>query len=396
MTRIAYVSADPGVPIFGNKGCSIHAQEVLAALRRRGAQVELFTTSGEGQPPAELEGVNVHRLPRPSKGDAAAREQGGLAGNISLRMELEGAQPFDFVYERYSLWSHAALEYARDAGVPGLLEVNAPLIEEQARYRVLLDRAGAERSAERAFRAASSLLAVSEEVARWLERFPTVDRKVHVVSNGIRPERFPADLEPSLPAPPGVFTVGFVGSLKAWHGLSVLVEAFALLHARRPATRLLIVGDGPEGNFLRADLARRGLDAAAVLTGAVPPNQVPPLVVSMDAAVAPYPRLEQFYFSPLKVYEYMAAGVAVVASRIGQLEKLIRPKVDGLLVAPGNAAELALALDWLANNPEMRARLGHTARRKVLTDHTWDGVAEKILGLAGQQPAALSGSPMGA
>ena len=174
----------------------------------------------------------------------------------------------------------------------------------------------------------------------------------------------------------------------------MLAEAFALLHARRPATRLLIVGDGPERKNLMADLARRRLEEAAVLTGAVPPTEVPALLASMDVAVAPYPPLEQFYFSPLKVYEYMAAGLAVVASRIGQLEKLIEPQADGLLVAPGNAAELALALDWLAQNPEVRARLGCTARRKVLLHHTWDAVAERIFDLAGQQHAALSGSPV--
>ena len=207
MTRIAYISADLGVPVFGRKGCSIHAQEVLASLGRRGAQVELFTTSGEGEPPAGLESVSLHPLPRPPKGDAAFREQAELAGNIALRRGLELARPFDFVYERYSLWSYAAMEFAHDTGLPGLLEVNAPLIEEQAQYRVLVDRAGAERAAERAFGAASSLVAVSDEVASWLEHFPAAEGKVHVVPNGIRPERFPTDLKPSMRSLPGVFTV---------------------------------------------------------------------------------------------------------------------------------------------------------------------------------------------
>src|SRR6516164_11392147 len=130
--RIAYVSSDLGVPIFGRKGCSIHAQEVLAALLRGGAEVELFTTHGEGERPQDLESIALHALQRPPKGDPAAREQAALAGNALLRNELMRSGSFDLIYERYSLWSFAGMEFARERHVPGLLEVNAPLIDEQA------------------------------------------------------------------------------------------------------------------------------------------------------------------------------------------------------------------------------------------------------------------------
>ena len=317
MTRFAYVSADLGVPVFGRKGCSIHVQEVLRSLARQGAQANLFTTSCEGEPSPGLEAVRLRALPRPPKGDRAAREQAELAGNANLRRELELAAPFDFVYERYSLWSFAGMEFARDAHVPGLLEVNSPLIEEQAEYRVLVDRIGAERVAERTFGAATALIAVSDEVAAYLERFSAARGKVHVVPNAVDPDRFPEGVRPALPVEPGVFTVGFVGTLKAWHGLSFLIEAFALLHTRQPRTRLLIVGDGPELEKLVADVTVRGLANATHFTGSVPSGEVAGLLAAMDVAVAPYPNLPQFYFSPLKVYEYMAGGLPVVASRIG-------------------------------------------------------------------------------
>jgi len=185
-----------------------------------------------------------------------------------------------------------------------------------------------------------------------------------------------------LPAEAGTFTVGFVGTLKPWHGLSVLIEAYALVLERSPNARLLIVGDGTEKEKLRADLFSRNLLDKAHFTGTVAHTDVPGLLVSMDVAVAPYPNLADFYFSPLKVYEYMAAGRPVVASNIGQLRKLINHDVNGWLVPAGDPTALAHALVRLRNEPLLRARLGQAARACTLHEHTWDRVVDRIFGLA--------------
>src|SRR3989442_15000589 len=102
--RIAYICADPGVPIFGHKGCSIHVQEVLRSFSRHGAQVEVFATHTEGAPPPGLETIRVHRLPAPPAGARAVREQAALTANHDLHAALEREGPFDLVYARYSLW----------------------------------------------------------------------------------------------------------------------------------------------------------------------------------------------------------------------------------------------------------------------------------------------------
>jgi len=388
--RMAYVCADPGVPVFGRKGCSIHVQEVIRALQGHGVRVELFATRLDGDPPSGLETVRIHKLLALPKGELAAREQAALAANRDMHIVLEREGPFDLVYERYSLWSFAGMEYAKARGVPGLLEVNAPLIKEQAEYRGLVDFASAKRVAERVFAAATALIAVSEEIAAYLESYSTARGRVHVVSNGVNPDRFPADLKPSCPARTGTFTVGFLGTLKLWHGLPILVEAFARLHQHDPNSRLLVVGDGPERERLLADLSTHGLLEAVRLTGAVAPSQIPGLLASMDVAVAPYPQQSSFYFSPLKVYEYMAAGRAVVASRVGQLANLIEDGVNGLLCPAGDPIALAVALDQLRRAPELRARLGKAARVTVLRDHTWEVVAQYILQLAGLEPISIS------
>ncbi len=379
--RIAYVCADPGIPVLGQKGCSIHVQEVIRALRRQGATVELFAVRLGDAPPADLADLKVHRLPPIPKGDPAIREQTAFSINPDLQVDLELASPFDLVYERYSLWSYSAMEFAQRNGIPGLLEVNAPLIEEQIQHRCLINRDVAEQVAQQVFQSASSIIAVSAAVKHYLSQWVSLE-KVHVIPNGVNHHCFANGVQPLIGKDQNAFTVGFVGSLKPWHGLSHLVNAFARLHQHVPQARLLIVGDGPQRDWLTAELQRQGLQSAARLTGAVSPKLIPGLLASMDVAVAPYPESNDFYFSPLKIVEYMAAGLPVVASRIGQINELVQDGVTGLLCSPGDEIALARALEQLWRSPDRRYQLGQAARRHILAHHTWDAVAQQILAIA--------------
>ncbi|HYV25929.1 MAG TPA: glycosyltransferase family 4 protein [Candidatus Eisenbacteria bacterium] len=382
--RIAYICADAGVPVFGRKGCSIHVQEIIRAFRGQGAAVKLFASRFDGNAPLDLQPVSIHPLPLLPKGGLAARERAGVAANAGLQTALEREGPFDLIYERYSLWSFAGMHYARLAGIPGFLEVNAPLIAEQAEHRGLVDRAGAERVAEKVFADATALVAVSTEIKTYLENFPSARGRIHTIPNGVNPNRFRGGLRPARFASMDEFTVGFVGTLKSWHGLMTLAEAFAVLRRNDAGLRLLLVGDGPERDTFVNRVAELGVSEAVRLTGTVDPEEIPGLLASMDVAVAPYPRLPQFYFSPIKVYEYMAAGLPVIASRIGQLEELIEHGVTGWLVPPGDAPALAAALKDVRYAPvSVRERVGAAARSQVLKHHTWDAAARRIIGLVG-------------
>jgi len=327
-----------------------------------------------------LEAVAVHGLPRAPKGDTATRERALQAADAGLAAALAACDPIELLYERASLWSVAGLEAARAREIPTVLEVNAPLVDEQAEHRELVDRAAAEAIVTRQAAAATVLAAVSLGVADHLRaRHPEAVTRIHVVPNGVDPVRFGA---PATPDPERPFTVGFVGTLKPWHGLEVLVEAFARAHDQLPEARLLVVGDGPGRACLERDLASRGLTAAAELTGAVAPDAVPALLARMDASTAPYPAHEPFYFSPLKVVESMAAGVCVVVSRVGELATLVEDGHTGRLVAPGDPAALGAALVALGRDAAARGAMAAAGRRAVLEHRTWDAVVERVLDLA--------------
>ncbi|MFQ5528988.1 MAG: glycosyltransferase family 4 protein [Gemmatimonadota bacterium] len=379
--RIAYVCADRGVPIFGTKGCSVHVQESVRALVEAGAEITVFAARRGGEAPADLRDTRVVELRRRPATDGRAKEREALAANSSLMALLERHGPFDAVYERYSLWSHAGMDHAWFYRIPGLLEVNAPLIEEQRTYRGLHDKQTAEWVARCAFGRATDVICVSREVAEHVESFGRRPGHVHVIPNGVDTNRFRPGITPAIPARTGDFTVGFVGTLKPWHGLPDLIEAFARFRGHAPASRLLIVGDGPEYERLEARITQRGLIGSVVLTGAVPHDSVPALLASMDVAVAPYPVLAQSYFSPLKLYEYMASALPVVSSRSGQAADVIRDRENGLLYEPGDVAALSDALLVIHGTPGLAVRLGRAARECVLYDRTWSSVAQEVLAL---------------
>ncbi len=360
--RIVYLCADRGIPLLGAKGASVHLRSLAAALARRGNETILACRrlAGDNPPPSD---VRVERLP-PSE-----EEQPGWIETL-----LRDARA-DVLLERYSLDSGPGLEAARRVGVRYVLEVNAPLVEEAARYRGLTDAASC-RERERSLIAASDrVIAVSSGIRAHALASGAAAGRVRIIPNGVDLALFRRARRGRVRAHLGLggkVVVGFAGSLKPWHGVIELVSAFAGLTGR---AQLLLVGDGPEREAVALAAGRLGLEGRVTMTGAVPHTCVPDYFSAMDIGVAPYLPQERFYFSPLKVAEYMAAGLPVVASNQGDLPVLLAGAA--VLVPPGDTARLAGALCQLVGDEESRLRLGRAARAKART-LSWDRVAWRV------------------
>lgn len=382
-----YVCADPGVPVFGNKGSSAHVRAVLTELVRRTDEVHLTTLRAGGKPSPVLASVNVDELMRPT-GDVARREAtlAALDAAVASRVERAvGRRTPDVLYERYSLWSCASIELAARRRWPSVLEINAPLIDEQQRHRGLVDRRAVESRTIRAIQAATFPFAVTAEVAAWAERL--AGRPVAVISNGVDPRRFGANGHRAV-AGSDAITIGFVGTYKPWHDLDAIVAAVEHVHrsVELPAVRVLLVGDGPDRARLLAQLTALGLGDLIEAPGAVSPDRIPALLAEMDVAVAPY-GLHEKYFSPLKVFEYLAAGVAVVASRIDGVAGLVSGR-EALVVTPGDRDEFARAVAQLCADPAARRALGRAGREAARNRFGWDRVVDRILDALAREPAA--------
>ncbi|WP_103063540.1 glycosyltransferase family 4 protein [Actinomyces qiguomingii] len=367
--RIVYICADPGVPVFGSKGASVHIQEVVRALRRAGHEVSVYAVRRGNLVPEDLADLPVN-IVRVEATDAASRERAQAEAAAALA-ELAKEAGADLVYERYSLFS-TALATLADAGIPGVLEVNSPLIDEQRHHRKLVDEAGALAALRAQVTAASTTVCVSEPVRRWVCGHVAAPRAV-TIPNGVNLRRlvpFPED-------PDGVI-VTFVGTLKPWHGVADLLQAASLA---REDWSLRIIGDGPERQSLLTKAQQLGLKVD--FRGALAPQDVPAALAGSAIGVAPYPDLggeDEQYFSPLKVLEYLAAGLPVVASAVGQLPRLLDGV--GVLVPPSDPAALAAALDALAIAPQLRARRGDLGRRRAEKHHSWEAVVAQILNQA--------------
>jgi glycosyltransferase involved in cell wall biosynthesis len=363
--RILYVASDQRVP--GRTGGSVHVLEVARGLAGRGHEVHAVVHEESGHPAREeRDGVHWHRIRwSPDHRFFRFRAQGAIEDVAAdVRPQV--------LMERYYNFGGEGIAAAERLRIPSMLEVNSPVIDHPGSLKRTLDALlvvrPMRRHRERLCRSATAIVSPLVEIVPEFAQPKTarVSWGANVDAFRPQPERR-AEVRRRLGVPESAVVVRFSGSFRPWHGVHVL-EAAARQLIDREDLFFLLVGGGVSGD---------GEGYRGRRLGSVAYEQMPEIVACADVGVAPYdtaqlgPLRLGFFWSPLKIFEYMAAGLPTVTIPLGPLAEIVRDGQEGRHVREADPKALADALVDLAGRPEERARLGRAARARVVEHYSW-------------------------
>lgn len=306
---------------------------------------------------------------------------------------------FSLVAMLASLLTSVDLVYSRDPLIVVLVGLLKPFRSRRKRVYEVHQFATARigrRLQRRALAAADLAVAITEPLRdklNALQAGASSSTPVIVAHDGIRRARFDplpsqAEARQQIRLSGSSFVVGYIGRLQTLgmsKGLDTLIDAIRQVEPSGSVT-LLIVG-GPEAMIdgYRAQWEAHGLPADQfIYAGQVPAEQVPTYLAACDVLAMPLPYTEHFahFSSPMKLFEYMAAGAsgaAILATDLPAWADVVQDGVHALLVPPSDAPAMASALVRLRDDPALRHRLSSAAASRVLAEYTWAARARKIL-----------------
>ncbi len=371
-------------------GAMTHVTGFLSGLAENATGCEIF--SGGWMP---VDQFPLHQIPNKRQLYIFSESQ-ALSYNIrfarAVKQKFTGRRP-RFFYQRHGRFVTAGALLSWLLSVPLVLEYNGSEFWvtqhwDPARFRRILLLCE-----EVSIGAAFLIVVVSDALRDELLQRGVPPERILVNPNAVDPAVF----QPGCGGPeargefgftPDDVVVSFVGSFSYWHGIPVLQQAILRLMERSKGSaglsklRFLLVGDGLLQAEVRQALREYEQSRVVVLTGLLPHDSIPRLLDASDILVSPHvpmPDGSPFFGSPTKLFEYMAMGKAIVASNLDQLSQVLDHGTTAWLVPPGNEVELAAAIEMLANDPELRRRLGQNARATILDRHTWRVNAARVL-----------------
>lgn len=341
--RVAQICADRGIAPGSTKGAAQHLRGIAAGLSGLGDTVTTY---------------------------AARRCESSFPVEVRLieQFDTTAARSFDIVYERYSLGHRRGLEIAREAERPFVLEVNAPLVAEATAHRPATMSSEDRQAEAHMLSEADLVITVSSGLSDWVATYrdgPTV-----TLTNGFEPRWF--DQTPHAKVEHDLV---FIGHPKPWHGADLLPQLLRDLNHDGIRATLLIIGGGKGADALVADAHQLGVADQITVTGALDPQTATGLLASARVGIAPYPKHENFYFCPLKIIDYLAAGLPIVSTDQGDITALVGRA--GIVVPGGENQAIKAAVARLLGDAELRNQLGQAGRRQALNNHTWGHVAAR-------------------
>jgi glycosyltransferase involved in cell wall biosynthesis len=300
---------------------------------------------------------------------------------LRLRAAIRHHRP-DCIYERCNLFQVAGAWAKHAYKLPMLLEVNAPLLEERQKYGGLSLVALARWSQNYVWRAPDYLLPVTEVLAGYLRRADVPESKIVIIPNGVNLERFERTVDRAGAKKrlgiDGRLVLGFTGFVREWHGLERVIDLIAQMGEVSRA-QLLLVGDGPARKALEDHARKLGVERSVTFTGIVPRDEVARYIAAFDVALQP---AVVPYASPLKLFEYMILGCAIVAPAMPNLCEILVDGENALLFDADDPESFSAALSRISSDAGLRERLGKSAARTIIERKlTWENNARIVVSL---------------
>jgi glycosyltransferase involved in cell wall biosynthesis len=364
-------------------GQYVHIEEMINALRALGHEVIIVAP-----PSAETESfgsdagaVAVLKRYMPKWCYELMELAYSLVAYRRLAAAVRQHQP-DVLYERYNLFLPAGIWLARKYKLPMLLEINAPILEERTRYDGLSLTRLARWSQSYAWRKADMVLPVTQVLADMVQAYGVPPERIVVIPNGINGDRFDGDIDVAAAKAAlglqGQLVLGFTGFVRDWHGLDKVIDLIAADPPDALRT-LLVVGDGPVRADLEQQAARLGIAPRVHFTGIVERDDVAKYVAAFDIALQP---AVVAYASPLKLFEYLALGKAIVAPGQPNIREILSHEKNALLFDPAHPEQLAAAIQRLCVDPDLRLHVAAGARAAIVEQQlTWKANAQRVVDL---------------
>ena len=369
----------------------VHIAYIVKGLRELGHQVKVVSPNPDD--PTKTAGDNPFAKKEGQKGGFLRRlsrslpqflfEMLEVGYNFSAVRQLTKAisdKKIDFIYERQAFFMYAGAKVAKKFGIPFIVEVNE--VAGQARVRKQIFVGLAKKIERFVFETADAIFVVSQFLKDKIVELGIEADKIHVIPNGadetlFRPDVDVEPLRQTYKIGKDTVVVGFVGWFVAWHNLTLLLKAFAHAAKNRNAC-LLLVGDGTLKEELQNTATELGIADRVIFPGAVPYENIPRYVNLMNICVIPG---SNEYRSPIKMFEYMLMGKAVLAPRFHPIFTVIEHNQDGVIFEPDNEQSMTTELEILLNDSQKRKHLGQKAREKVLNQYLWSHNVQRVLNI---------------
>lgn len=363
-------------------GMSTHVAGFASGARALGHRLGFLVSATQ----CEEDGLSIE----PSRLFSATRTLFELWNNLVFTLQALPLLPslavqqndFDFIYQRYSRFNWTGVALSVLTGLPLALEYNGSEVWVGRQWDPIGQLWLLKRFESLNQRAADLIFVVSEVERRNLIDAGVRPAKIVVNPNGVDPDRFHPECGGReirrLLGVDDKTVIGFVGTFGPWHGAPVLAEA-ARLVTPEAGCHFLFIGDGDQR--AQTETIVESGPVSATFAGRISHDDVPAYLDACDILVSPHVSSadgSEFFGSPTKLFEYMAMGKGLVASRLGQIAEVINDGENGLLVEPGDAGGLARAIERLSRDLELRARLGVSARRTAVESYTWRHNAARV------------------